>query len=152
MKNLRHVFLIFSGVFLLSCEKEEEKQSIIGFWETSAGNIVQVYGDGARYDALISINSYLQAAIDQGFLTEETLVLQNIVENSNGTWTAETYRFSYTEDSEDGIVVTHGEFVEVTITLSEDGKTLYADGVYPDSFPTFLVGQAFDFEWTKDDM
>ena len=48
-------------------------------------------------------------------------------------------------------MITHGEFVEVTITLSEDGETLYADGVLPNSFPAFLVGQAFNFEWTKDD-
>jgi hypothetical protein len=149
MKPIKFLILA-AAVLLFSCGGDDEvkpEPSIDGTWKSQLGNIAKISGANASWQSYPNVSVYVQAAIDQKFLTIDTPPLKDIKKESNGTWSGKTFRFEYLEDGDD-IEVKHGEFVPVVMKLSADGKTLSWTGTHPDTF-TIVGGTSFDNSWTK---
>jgi hypothetical protein len=151
MKPIKFLILAVA-IMLFACSEDEKVEpkakSIDGQWKSQLGNIAKVEGANSSWQSYTNVTVYVQAAVDQGFFTLDAPPLKEIKKTGDRTWTAKTLRFSYLEDNGD-IEVDHAEYVDITITLSEDEKSLSWEGIHPNTFPSFIAGTPFNNSWTK---
>ena len=151
MKLVKHFLSLVFTISLLSCEEDPKPEIITldGRWETEYGNILEIEGTSSSWIDLTIGDKYLHAAIEQGFVEETDPVIMNIVKTGDLSWTADRFVFAYNEAQNGEVTVVHGEYVEASLSLSQDGNTLTITGTAPNTFPEGFAGENFTFKLTR---
>ena len=152
MKPIKNLLAISALFAVVACGEElpdPDNFSLDGRWETEYGNVIQVDGTDVSWVEFSAEDKYLQAALAQGFVTEDMPPIINLASTGTLGWTAERFLFAYNESEDGKVTVVHGEYVEAEVTLSLDGNTITTTGTAPDTFPEAFAGKSFSFKLTR---